>query len=56
MKKLINQIKEEYQQALKLDPENTDALFFILDEIAELNDLAPDQYDELTKLINKEIN
>jgi hypothetical protein len=50
MNELKKQVAEEYAEALKLDPKNTDALFFILEDVgAELDEEA---YQTLCNLCN----
>jgi hypothetical protein len=47
MNELKKQVAEEYAEALKLDPENTDSLFFILEDVGTENDLDEVDYQQL---------
>jgi hypothetical protein len=55
MKKLIAQVLKEYNEALNIDPENTDSLFFILDEIGSENDLDEQEFAQLSKLVEMKL-
>lgn len=53
MKQLIEKVLKEYKGALAIDPENTDSLFFILEEVSEEAELNETEFNQLCKEVNK---
>ena len=53
MKQLIEEVLKQYNQALAIDSENTDSLFFILEDVAEDNDLTEEEFNQLCKEVDK---
>ena len=50
---LIEEVLKQYNQALAIDSENTDSLFFILEDVAEDNDLTEEEFNQLCKEVDK---
>ncbi len=55
MNSLVEKAFQEYKEALQLDHENTDAIFFILEEIGNEYELSEAAFNELCREIEGRI-
>jgi hypothetical protein len=56
MKNLIKLAVEQYSQELREDAENTDAKFFIAEELADKEGMDSNEFDSFCSLFYKELN
>lgn len=53
--KLVDEVIKEYKEALKIDSENTDSLFFILEEIGNREAMSEERYNHFEKIVYKRV-